>query len=380
MTTPPDETAADPATRLEEARRHAEDGRLDNAAALFREVLEAGDTSERAQAALGLAVVLEGTGDHDGAREADRVAIGTKDPEYGARAAYHLALSCERSGDRDQARDAWRTVVDFGNPAYLPPACLALAQIADEEGDAAQACEWWERVIATGDARYTPAAAHDLALRLLDWGEPARAQRALDGALDVLDRKQDPQAHARLAVSLGIAHLEQAIAAFGSVTPTEDSDPEVVPLAIELLARTLPLRGRDEAAQEVWRRGLADPALGAQVRARLRRALTTDDAGEDGEHPWWEDDIEAALRAGALPLLTGEAFGALDLMYALAATRHAEGADGLPAEAYDLLTQLVRVPRDYAWGPALRESFAERLRQATGSQAPALPPDWPDAE
>lgn len=339
-------------------------------------MLETGGTTERAQAALGLAVVLESGGDLDGAREADRVAIGTKDPEYGARAAYHLALSWERSGDRDRAREAWHTVVDFANPAYLPPACLALAQIADEEGDAAQACEWWERAIATRDPRYAPAAAHDLALRLLDWGEPARAQRALDGAMEVLDRKRDRQAHARLAVSLGIAHLEQAIAAFGSVTPTEDSDPEVVPLAIELLARTLPLRGRDEAAQEVWRRGLDDPALGEHVRARLRRTFATD----GGEHLWWEDDIEAALRAYALPLLTGEAFGALDHMYAIAAMRHGEGPEGLPAEIYDLLGQLVRVPEDYAWGEALKESFAERLRQVMGPDTPIPPPRWPGDE
>ena len=365
MTTPPDESAADTSTRLDEARKHAEEGRLDHAAVLFREVLEAGDTSERAQAALGLAVVLESDGDHDGAREADQVAIDTRDPEFGARAAYHLALSWERSGDHERAREAWRVVVDFANPAYLPPAYLALAHIADEEGDAAQACEWWECVIATRDERYAPAAAHDLALRLLDWGEPARAQRALDGALDVLDRKREPQAHARLAVSLGIAHLEQAIAAFGSVTPTDDADPEVVPLAIELLARTLPLRGRDEAAQEVWRRGLADPALGEQVRARLRREFAAEDAAE---HLWWEDDVEAALRAGTLPLLTGEAFDALDHMYALAAVRYAEGADGLPAEVQDLLARLVQVPADYPWGQALAASLAERLRQAAGSR------------
>jgi tetratricopeptide (TPR) repeat protein len=378
MTMPPDETAADSSMRLDEARTHAEEGRLDRAAELFREVLQTGDTSERAQAALGLAVVLEGDGDHDGAREADRVAIDTKDSEYGARAAYHLALSWERSGDAERAREAWRIVVDFANPAYLPPAYLALAHIADEEGDAAQACEWWECVIATRDARYAPAAAHDLALRLLDWGEPARAQRALDGALDVLDRKRDPQAHARLAVSLGIAHLEQAIAAFGGVTPTDDADPEVVPLAIELLARTLPLRGRDAAAEEVWRRGLDDPALGEHVRARLRREFATDAEGEaDGGHPWWEDDIEAALRAGTLPLLAGEVFGALDHMYALVAMRYAEGTENLPDEVHDLLERLLRIPEGQPWGPALRESFADRLRHAAGPLAP-VPPDTPD--
>jgi thioredoxin-like negative regulator of GroEL len=375
MSAPP-EDPPESVRRLDEARGHAQEGRLDRAAELFREVLETGDTSQRAQAALGLAVVLEERDDHEGAREADRLAIETKDPEYGARAAYHLALSWERAGERDRARDAWRIVVDFGNPAYLPPACIALAQIADEDGDAAQACEWWERVIATGDERYAPEAAHDLALRLLDWGEPARAQRALDSALDVIDRKRQRQAHARLAVSLGIAHLEQAIAAFGSVTPSADADPEVVPLAIELLARTLPLRGRDEAAQEVWRRGLEDPTLGGHVRARLRRAL--DSAG--GEHLWWEDDVEAAVRSGSLALLAGEAFGALDHMYALVAMRYAEGADGLPPDVHDLLGQVVRVPAGYPWGQALQESFAERLRQAMGSHAPVLPPGWPDDE
>ncbi len=365
MSAKPDEATADPSTRLEEAREHAEGGRLDRAAELFREVLESGDTGQRAQAALGLAVVLEGGGDDEGAREADRIAIATEHPEYGARAAYHLALSWARSGERDQARDAWRTLIDFGNPAYLPPAYLALAQIADDEGDAAEACQWWEQAIATRDEHYAPAAAHDLALRLLDWGEPARAGRALDGALDLVDRDRDPQAHARLAVSLGIAHLEQAITAFGSVTPGEDADPDVVPLAIELLARVLPLRGREEAAQEVWRRGLADPALGEHVRARLRRTFASDDGGG----LWWEDDVEAAVRANSLPILTSEVFGALDHMYALAATAE---------EAHDVLEQLVSVPEGYPWGTALRESLAERLRRSMGE--PMVPPARPAGE
>jgi tetratricopeptide (TPR) repeat protein len=372
MSTPPGEATADPSTFLEAARDHAERGDLDRAAELFRRVLETGDTPERAQAALGLAVVLEGRGDDEGAREADRLAIATEDPEYGARAAYHLALSWERAGERDQARDAWQTVVGFGNRAYLPPAYLALAQLADEDGDARRACEWWEQVIATGDEEYAPVAAHDLALRLIDWGEPARAQRVLAGVLDLVDRGRDPQAHARLAVGLGIAHLEQAISAFGSVTPGEDADPEVVPLAIELLARTLPLRGREEAAQEIWRRGLDDPALGEHVRARLRRTFAT-----EGEDAWWEGEVEAAMRAGSLPLLTGEVFGALDHIYAVIAARYAKGPDGLSAEAYDVLGQAVRVPTRYPWGHALQQSFAERLRQAMGSDVPVLPPDWP---
>jgi hypothetical protein len=282
-----------PAADLDEARRHAENGRLDEAAALFSAALEGG--ADRAQAALGLAVVLEGRGDDEGAREADRIAIETGDPEYGARAAYHLALSWERAGEPENARDAWRAVVDFGNDAYLPPAYLALARLATDD---AEAPEWLELAIATGDERYAPLAANDLAQR--------NDHEALARTLAGVDRERDPRTHARLAVGLGIAHLEQAIAAFGSVA--EDADPEVVPLAVELLARTLPLRGRDEAADEVWRRGLSHPETGEEVRARLRRAFA------DREPAWWDAALEEAARTGSLALLADEAFGALSMI------------------------------------------------------------------
>ena len=43
------------------------------------------------------------------------------------------------------------------------------------------------------------------------------------------------------------------------------------------------------------------------------------------------------------------------------------------------LGKAVRVPDGYPWGPLLHESFAERLRLATGTPAPSLPPGWPDA-
>jgi lipopolysaccharide biosynthesis regulator YciM len=324
---------------LEEARRHAENGRLEEAAELFSAALETG--ADRAQAALGLAVVLEGSGDHDGAREADRIAIETGDPEYGARAAYHLALSWERAGEPVNARDAWRAVVDFGNDAYLPPAYLALARLADDD---AEAYRCLELAIAGGDERYASLAAHDLALRLLDRSDPEHARRVLARALDTVDRERDPRTHARLVVGLGIAHLEQAITAFGGVA--EDADPEVVPLAVELLARTLPLRGRDEAAEEVWLRGLAHPDTGEEVRARLRRAFA------DREPPWWDADLEEAARTGSLPLLADEAFGALDSVYSVLTRCRSQ----LPAELYDLLEQ---VPDRYRWGAALRDSAAE---------------------
>ncbi|MQY09024.1 tetratricopeptide repeat protein [Actinomadura macrotermitis] len=365
-TAPPAVRGDDPARLCERARRLAEDGEPARAAGLFRQVLALGDTPYRARAALGLAVVLDDGGDVAAAREADRQAIATGDPEYGPRAAYHLALTHERAGERDEAGAAWQAVVGFGNPAYLPPAHLALARLHDDAGDFDAAREHWEQAVATGDPEYGTLAAHDLAQRLLERGDPARAYRILTAGLRLIDRDTAPHAYARLAVALGIACLDQAVGAFGAAL-AGPADPEVGPLATELLARTLPLRGREAEAREVWRRGLADPGVAGQVRARLRR-----DFGDEGDPAglWWEPVLEQSVADGSLPALAGEAFGALDHMYALLAVRYADGPGG--DETQRLLGRAVRVPSDYSWGPLLHESFAERLRLAM--DAPAAPP------
>ncbi|GAB2863753.1 hypothetical protein GCM10022221_74690 [Actinocorallia aurea] len=254
---------------LAQAQHKAETGDLTGAATLFTAALaDSPAPADRAQAALGLAVVLDDLGDIEGARRADWTAIETGDPDYAPRAAYHLAVSHERAGEPDGAAEAWRIVVASEHPAYLPAACLALAQLADDAGDTEAAISWWERVIETGDAEYAPVAAHDLAQRFLDDGKAARAQRVLIDAL----RGVDPggYAYARLAVLIGLTHLDQAIGAFTAAVEATDA-PDVAPLAIELLARTLTLRGRDPEADAVWRAGLADPLLEDQVSARLKR-------------------------------------------------------------------------------------------------------------
>ncbi|MCP9976778.1 hypothetical protein [Actinomadura madurae] len=75
----------------------------------------------------------------------------------------------------------------------------------------------------------------------------------------------------------------------------------------------------------MWRRGLGDPGVAGQVRARLRRDFgdAEDDDGGSGDL-WWEPVVEQAVSDGTLPALTGEAFGALDHMYALLAVRYAD--------------------------------------------------------
>jgi hypothetical protein len=173
-------------------------------------------------------------------------------------------------------------------------------------------------------------------------------------------------------VADGIRHLEQAVAAFSAAT--ESSDADIAPLAIELLARTLPLCERDEESAQVWQQGLShlNPAVAEGVRERLRRSFGSDD--REAEPSWWEEFVEAAVSHSTLPLLTNEVFAALDHMYALAAVPLARGG-ARTRELRDVLAQAVRVPTGYVWGEELLASFRERFRDATG--APTA--DWPEA-
>ncbi|GAA3420672.1 tetratricopeptide repeat protein [Streptosporangium vulgare] len=252
---------------LDTARRLAESGDLDGAAAIFAELVADPGEPDRAQAAVGLAVVLEESGDVAGSRAAARTALATGHPEFAAQAACLLAGSFEREGLADQARAAWQAALGVGHPDYVPLAHMALARLATGEQEAERSLR---DALATGDPEIAPRAAQRLAEVFLEEGEPGEAAQVLLEALAVPDAAEVP----RLRVMLGIAHLELACAEFSGAIE-EGGDVETGALAIELLARTLPLRGRDEDAERVWRYGLdsADEDLAGEVRLRLDRDL-----------------------------------------------------------------------------------------------------------
>ncbi|MGH3392581.1 MAG: hypothetical protein ACRDOO_27245, partial [Actinomadura sp.] len=81
------------------------------------------------------------------------------------------------------------------------------------------------------------------------------------------------------------------------------------------------------------------------------------------------------VRASTLPLLAGEAFGALDDIYGLIALRRAGGTRDLPADVAELLGRAAAVPSGFAWGDGLRRSVAERLPKVPGPSATG--PDTP---
>jgi hypothetical protein len=185
--------------------------------------------------------------------------------------------------------------------------------------------------------------------------------------VQVLDEPGGDPAH---LVANGIACLEQAITAFREAA--DSGDAEIAPLAIELLARTLPLCEREEESAQAWQHGLGhqEPVIAAAVRERLRRAFGSDESA--AEPAWWEGFVEAAVCHSTLPLLANEVFGALDHMYALAAVPLARG--GVRArELREVLAQAVRVPSGYVWGSDLEASFRERFRDVTGADSEAFP-------
>ncbi|SDI36613.1 tetratricopeptide repeat protein [Nonomuraea jiangxiensis] len=253
---------------LDTARRLAERGDLDGAAAILSELAADPDGPDRAQAAVGLAVVLEERGDVEAARAAARTALATGHPEYAAQAACHLAQGFEREGRAEQARAAWQAVLGVGTPAYVPLAHLALARLAVRAGQPDEAEQELRAAMAAGDDRLGTHAAQDLADLLIEHGEPGEAAGVLMDALEFAPAEEVPG----LRVQLGIAHLELACAEFAE-TVESGADPRTSALAIELLARTLPLRGRMEDADRVWSYGLehADETLAAEVRLRFQR-------------------------------------------------------------------------------------------------------------
>ncbi|MEV4805980.1 tetratricopeptide repeat protein [Nonomuraea sp. NPDC049421] len=257
---------------LDAARRLAERGDLDAAAAILGELAGDPDEPDRAQAAVGLAVVLEQRGDVEAARRAARTALATGHPEYAAQAACHLAQGFEREERDEQARAAWQAVLGVGTPSYVPLAHLALARLAVRDGNLEEAEKElhaaMEAGMQAGDERVGAHAAQRLADLMVEHGEPGAAAEVLLDALEFAPEDEVPG----LRVQLGIAHLELACAEFAE-SVEGGADAQTSALAIELLARTLPLRGRADDADRVWTYGLEheNEALAAEVRLRYHR-------------------------------------------------------------------------------------------------------------
>ena len=385
----------DAAALCDQAQDLAENGHLKRSAKLYEQAVAANPRpAVQARALLGLAVVQDQRGDATASRAAARRALATGDSRYAPRAAYHLALSLEQDGELTEAERVWERLLDLGGTGYAAVAHYGLARAAEARGDSAAAERDWEHVLTPPPgpepigrlhAATVVEASRDLAGRLLERGMPGAAAAAVERGLSVAD---DPG----LRLLRAATHLEHAIADLGAVVePPEDDahaplpEPGTSGAAVELLAGLLALRGEPEAAERVWRAGLADrdTETADAVRRRLRRAIAppspeaegTQGAEEESE-PWWDAYLEEAVATSSAPVLAGELFAVVTQMHALLAVPVAEG-ESRPTALRAAMEEALRTPSELVWGADVHADFRRRLRAAMGGED-VLPDGWPE--
>ena len=304
------------------------------------------------------------------------------EPEFGA-ADTGRAVAADRGRAAAADPQAERRAADPGRAAAADPGGAAVAY-SGQAATAGPAGEARRHLASRQDPQQSaprprpdtiagsPEELYELGGRLLEQGDAASAVEVFGLALNRLGAGHPGRG--QLLGGLGIARLEQALAAFADAV--ECGDASVRPLAVELLARVLPLRDRDDEAALVWQRGVLDhdPEVAAAVRARLRRGLGAE--AEAAPEFWWDGFMESAVCNGTLPVLANELFGAIDHLYALVAVPYARQAH--ERELWEALAEAVRMPGGYAWGPDLQESFRARLLDAIGAHSDVQPADWPD--
>ncbi|WP_116248353.1 tetratricopeptide repeat protein [Nocardiopsis sp. FIRDI 009] len=383
-------SAHDASGLCDQAQDLASNGHLSQAAKLYQRAVAANPPpAVQARALLGLAVVEDQRGDLPAARDAARRALATGDARHAPRAAYHLALSLEQEGAWEEAARVWRRLLDLGGPAYTAVAHYGLARDAEARGETDRAETHWEAALdlpadpgalSPLHADTVVEAARDLAGRLLERGRPEAAGAAVERGLAVADVPE-------LRLLRAAAHLEHAIADLGAVVDREpDTDgaarpePATSGAAVELLAGLLALRGEPDAAERVWRSGLADraPETAAEVRRRARRGFASapeEDANGAAEPPWWEPYLEEAAVTSSTPVLAGELFAVVTRMHALLAVPLVEG-EARPSALRAVMEQALRTPGGTVWGAGVHADFRRRLHEAMGEDP--LPEGWPE--
>lgn len=325
-----------------------------------RRALATGDARYAPRAAHHLALSLEQDGRTEEAEAVWRRLLDLGGPAHTAVAHYGLARAAEDRGDLEGAEEHWEAALT------LPPAPEEIGRLhADTVIDASQ----------------------DLAERLLGRGLPGAAVVAAERGLSVADgprlRLLRAAAHLEHAIADVGAIVDPPHGGEGSEEAGSTPDPGTSAAAVELLAGLLALRGDTASAERVWRWGLAgrDRETVERVRSRLRRGFTPPPE-EEGEGkarpPWWEPYLEEAAVTASAPALAGELFAVITRMHALLALPVVE-AEARPNVLRAAMGQALRTPSGLLWGPGVHADFRRRLSEAMGGRD-VLPEDWPDQE
>jgi predicted O-linked N-acetylglucosamine transferase (SPINDLY family) len=290
------------ATLLQTAVAHQQAGRLNEAAALYRQILAATPSHFDAKHLLGVVALQSGRLDEAGALIGEAVALNPKV----AAAHNNLGNVYLRQGRHDEAQASFRRAVQLD--AKLADANFNLATQLRRQGKLDEAATHFKRAVAANGKSYD---AHTgLAATLLDLGDARGAVRALETAVKL----KPGQAEAQSNLGLALSRTGEHAAALEALDRAQKLDPKSTNVlrnrgtvlarmsryaeARQCLESLVALEPQSAAAHcnlgnvlrdsgvpaealERYRKAVAlDPNL---VEARIGEALTLRDLGRDDE-------------------------------------------------------------------------------------------------
>ncbi|MGE4221430.1 MAG: tetratricopeptide repeat protein, partial [Alphaproteobacteria bacterium] len=233
------------------------DGRLDEALALYRQVLARDPENARAHGMIGAIAMAKG--DPAGAVAAFEQAVSANPSD--ARMLNNLAAACRAHGDRRRAEAVYRQAL-AADPGLIS-AAYNLGNLLAEAGDREAAAEAFRQVLARQPGHVE--AGNNLALSLLALGRLDAAASVLEG---VLAAAPD---HPLALANLGIVRLEQgqAEAAVTALQASLARQPGSAP-ALEALGNALRRLGDEASAAAAYSRAeRLSPRPGLAVKRRL---------------------------------------------------------------------------------------------------------------
>lgn len=244
-------------------------GRMDEAKRQVEKLLER--QPEHAGAAMLCGVLLEGTGDADGAMSAFRKAAGLA-PDSDA-AAWHLARLAARTGQISVCDQAAQSMLDRNEDSPEGWFATGLAALLDQRPkDAARGFSEALRM-----RRPWPEAEWNLGLSLLESGEPAKAYSSLEAAAKAMDGNVAIEPLARAAWQSG--RPEQAAALLAHA---EDVSPDL----LYNLAVSFHESGNLEEAETLYRRVIEAGPVFADAHINLGHVLLATGNPEAAEEIW----------------------------------------------------------------------------------------------
>ncbi|MGH2810584.1 MAG: tetratricopeptide repeat protein, partial [Actinomycetota bacterium] len=158
--------------------------RLKEAQESLRSSIRSGDEKESAEAAFGLAKLLEGLQDEKGARKAYEHAAASRDSRIAAAASYAMGEYLEKVSDPQGAESAYRRAAGLDHPQYSPWAVSSLAALKEKLGETEQAAALYREAYETGHYEISPWSAVKLGGLLAASGDAEEAEKAYCLAVD----------------------------------------------------------------------------------------------------------------------------------------------------------------------------------------------------